>query len=81
MIDKKKVIITVFSVVFVCGVLLVLNAWNIGEYFSRQYDETGWMTDPYEVNHKAIAYLVTGLIISLVSGFGLVSAVIKTFLK
>ncbi len=54
MIDKKKVILTIFSIVFVCGLLLVLNSWSLGEFFSRQYNDTGWMTNPDEVNLKAI---------------------------
>ena len=81
MIDNKKVILTIFSIVFVGGLLIVLNSWGLGEYFSRQYDETGWMTNPVEVNLKAISYMVTGLIISLISGFGLVLTVIRTFIK
>lgn len=78
MIDKKKVLLTVFSIVFVCGLLLVLNSCNLGEFFSRQYDETGWMTDPVEVNIKTISYMAVGLVISLISGFGLVLTIVKT---
>lgn len=81
MMDKKKVILAIFSIVFACGLIIVLNAWGLGEYFSRQYDEMGWMDDPAEVNHKAISYMAAGTIISLISGFGLVSTVIKTFVK
>lgn len=77
--DKSKVILTIFSIVFACGLLLVLCSGSLGEYFSRN-DNLGlspWSTHSSEVIFKAFTYLVTGSLISLVSGFGLVLAIVK----
>lgn len=82
MIDKKKVLITIFSIVFVLGLLLVIKSGDIGEYFSREYDNTGlsWSTSYNEIVINSIPYMITGSLITLVSGFGLILTIIKTHL-
>lgn len=80
MIDKKKVLLTIFSIVFVLGLFLVIMSGNIGEFFSRHYSNGGWVTYQGEVSLKTIPFMITGAIIALISGFGLVLTIIKSYL-
>jgi len=67
MIDKGRVLITVFSVIFVFGLILLWNSGNLS-------------ANIYMFNHKAISGMIIGMILSLCSGFGLVLTVVKRYL-
>ncbi|NLY70441.1 MAG: hypothetical protein GX076_01960 [Clostridiales bacterium] len=76
--SKKKYAIIVFSIIFVCGLLLIMYSENLGEYFSRHYHHHGgWSVYRPDVIIKSVPYMVVGSIISLVSGFGLVLSILR----
>ncbi|AQR94340.1 hypothetical protein [Clostridium saccharoperbutylacetonicum] len=74
---KLQNAIIVFVIIFICGLLIVINSFNLGTPFSRQYDNSGWSLSDYEVNIKAISFMVVGALLSLISGLGLVLLTIK----
>jgi hypothetical protein len=74
---KLQNAIIVFVIIFICGLLIVINSFNLGISFSIQYDNSGWSLSDYEVNIKAISFMVIGALLSLISGLGLVLLTIK----
>ncbi|WP_238918861.1 hypothetical protein [Clostridium sp. YIM B02555] len=74
---KLQNAIIVFVIIFICGLLIVINSFNLGTSFSKQYDNSGWSLSDYEVNIKTISFMVVGALLSLISGLGLVLLTIK----
>jgi hypothetical protein len=76
--SNKKNVLIIFSIVFVCGLLLIFYSESLAEYFSRHYHHHGgWSVYRPDVFIRSIPYMVVGSIISLISGFGLVLTILK----
>lgn len=75
----KKILngIVIFVIIFIFGLSIVINSFNLGNFFARQYDSTGWSLSAYESNIKTVSFMIVGALISFVSGFGLVLLTIK----
>ena len=76
---NKKIqnVIVIFVIVFICGLSIIINSFDLGNFFARQYDSTGWSLSDYESNMKTISFMIVGTLISFISGFGLVLLTIK----
>ena len=67
MIDKGKVFLTIFSVIFILGFILM---WSSSNATANMYD----------IPLKSIAGMIIGAVLSLTSGFGLVLTIVKKYL-
>jgi len=67
MIDKGKLFLTIFSVIFIFGLILLWNSSNVS-------------ANLYMIPLKAISGMIIGVILSLTSGFGLVLTIVKRYL-
>ncbi len=69
----------IFSIILVCGIILVLGSLSLGNFYAREYTEggRGWMLSPEVANRKAIPFMIVGTLLSFLSGFGLVLLTVK----
>lgn len=76
---KIQSTILVFSIIFVCGIILVFNSLSLGEFYAREYFESGggWTLSPERANMKSIPFMIVGTLLSFLSGFGLVLLTVK----
>lgn len=74
--NKKQIVIIVFCIIFISGLLMVLNATSLGDFFSRDYDANGWSING-KSDAKAISFMIVGTLLSFITGFGLMLLVIK----
>jgi len=63
MIDKGKILLTFFSVIFIFGLIWLWNSSNVS-------------ANLYMIPLKAISGMIIGMVLSLTSGFGLVLAIV-----
>jgi hypothetical protein len=75
--NRKQIVIIVFCIIFLSGLLMVLNATSLGDFFSRDYDANGWSINGIKSDAKAISFMIVGTLLSFITGFGLMLLVIK----
>ena len=71
--------IIVFSIIFIFGIILVLSSLKLGNYYAREYFEGGggWTLSPEKANMQAIPFMITGTLLSFLSGSGLILLTVK----
>ena len=76
---RRKRLLFWFSVVFILGLFLTFKSGFLAEFTSRDYSEnrTAYTIYHEEVSRKIPGYVATGSILCLLSGFGLVSILLK----
>ncbi len=69
----------IFSVIFVCGIILVFRSLSLGNFYAREYFEGGggWSLSQETANMKAIPFMIVGALLSFLSGLGLVLLAVK----
>lgn len=71
--------IVVFSIIFVCGIILVLNSLSLGNFYAREYYNGGggWSLSLEKANMKSIPFMIVGTLLAFLSGFGVVLLTVK----
>lgn len=76
--NKKIQNASVFlMIIFICGLLIVINSLSLGNFFAQQCDSSGMSLSSYDANIKTISFMIVGALFSFISGVGLVLLTIK----